>query len=193
MTTTTLPHRVPRPGATRSRSTDATRRRAATVADLLGWSLLTVALCLAGWIVATAVLFGWRPVVIDGDSMTPTLRRGDVVMVERVSADGPLAPGTVVTFRSGAGGLVTHRIVSTDTEGAFVTRGDGNRNEDAGRVVADDVVGVGRLVVPAIGTPVLWIRQGDRWPLLAVAFSAATFALLQVRRRRGDHAGRRRT
>lgn len=65
---------------------------------------------------------------VDGDSMTPLIRPGDVVIV-KPAALHQLACGDVVTVRRPSGDIVSHRIIiRSDT--ALVTKGDNMRRPD---------------------------------------------------------------
>lgn len=173
--------RIPVPAP---RAGSALRRRLVMAVDLVGWSALTVVGCLLVWIAGTAVGFGWRPLVLDGQSMAPALHRGDVAMIEPVAAGERLASGTVVTFRAASGDLVTHRITVLDPEGRYVTRGDANASDDVVTVDPGDVVGAGRLVVPAVGMPLLWLRGDEAVPLAALAGASLLFLGSQASRHR---------
>jgi signal peptidase len=129
--------------------------------------LATCAYSLIWLFVAVAVLSlaGLRAVVIDGGSMTPAIRQGDVVLLGDAPRDAGevLARGTVITFLSparGDGSLLTHRILDVDAAGRYVTGGDANEVRDSDPVHSASIVGVGRVVVPLVGLPMLWLSQG---------------------------------
>jgi signal peptidase I len=134
-----------------------------------------------GWLVVYAVLatvvFGWRPVMITGGSMGPGIAPGDLVLVER-DVEHPVAEGAVITYRSSAGVLVTHRVVEL-VEGGYRTQGDANPTADNEVVPKGAVEGTARLLVPFLGRPVQWVREGSTvpafvWLLLTIAAIAAT-------------------
>ncbi|MEU8234560.1 S26 family signal peptidase [Actinoplanes sp. NPDC048967] len=67
-----------------------------------------------------AVLVGWLRrgrvvVVVDGDSMAPTLRRGDRVLVRRGAAVRPRT-GDVVLIEKPAGGMMIKRVAAVGGE-----------------------------------------------------------------------------
>jgi signal peptidase I len=95
-------------------------------------------------------------VLVAGVDDPRTLRPGEVVLV----ADRDLASGSYL-----------HRVVRREIDGALVTRGDANRDEDYPPVTADRVLGRMRAVVPAIGAPVVWLRHGDWGPFGRVALA----------------------
>lgn len=152
----------------------------ATVA--LGVSALYVhfALSLLVWTVVPLVA-GLRPVVIVSGSMTPVIEAGDVVLVSRRPA--AVKTGSVVVFDDPAqpGRWVTHRVVSRDNEGTLRTKGDANALADSTPVRADAVQGLGRFVVPGVGAPLVWLRNGE-WPLAVVWATGTALALAVVGR-----------
>lgn len=137
-----------------------------------------------GWLVVYAVLatlaFGWKPIMIVGGSMGPGIDAGDLVLVER-DVEHPLAVGSVVTYRGEAGRLVTHRITEALADG-YRTRGDANRTDDTSTVPQSAVLGSGRLLIPFLGRPVLWARDGEA-PRAALWLVATMGALVVAPRR----------
>jgi signal peptidase len=99
-----------------------------------------------------------------------------------------LPRGRVVLVRDAgrSSGFYLHRIVRYDDDGRIVTKGDANASEDWPAVDASRVAGQLRLVVPAVGLPLLW-WQDRNWPALAVGggltWTALVLALGLVRRR----------
>jgi len=82
-----------------------------TTARRLGFAALGV-LALA---LAVALLVGLRPLVIRSDSMAPTLRAGDLLLVRTVPA-AVVAVGDVVTFADSArrGEPVSHPVIAIE-------------------------------------------------------------------------------
>ena len=147
---------------------------------LVGLFVVHVTIWLALWSVVPALAFGWSPLVLTSDSMAPTLRTGDVVIA--APHDGTvLGAGTVVLFDDPAGtGPVTHRIMSVGEDGTYITRGDANRLQDSTPLPAEDVVGVGRILVPLIGSPLVWWWTGTWWKV-ALGLAGIVFALWMSR------------
>lgn len=148
---------------------------------LLAWLVL--------WVVGPWTLAGWHPVVVTGGSMRPGLEPGDVVLIDDVPDD--VLPGTVVSYRDPTrpGRLVTHRLHAVGGDGALRTKGDANAVPDSTPVAGEDVVGVGRLLVPLLGRPVIWLQEGDlptfaAW--VAATAGAGVLAVAPIRRRRRD-------
>jgi len=122
---------------------------------------LWVLVCLALWVLGPMVGFRWQPVMIDAGSMTPAINPGDVVLVDTDADVHDLGPGTVITFEDPGWDdlLVTHRIVQQLDDGAYRTRGDGSAVADSTSIQPDAILGSGRLLVPFIGLPMLWVDQ----------------------------------
>lgn len=161
---------------------------------LVLWIYLYMLALLGGWVLLAALTTGWRPVVITSDSMQPTIRAGDVLLVDD-HPDGLLAQQAVVTFTRDDGTTVTHRVFGLEGE-RYVTKGDANPTPDAERVEPDAVTGVGRLIVPLVGMPLVWQQTGNTVALIAwmglslAALAAAVLASLRYLRHRRDRAHR---
>jgi len=124
-------------------------------------------------VVMAALLVAWflmlRPdslggpatyVMVDGQSMEPGLRGGDLAVVRQQHS---YAIGEIVAFRvpkgePGEGAMVVHRIVGEAPEG-FVTQGDNREAPDSWRPTADDIVGRVWFSVPGGGHFVYLLRQ----------------------------------
>ena len=160
------------------------------VLRLVALGYLAAAGSLLFWSHAPQVV-GWQPRVVLTGSMLPAVRPGDVALVAPAPATvgkATLPPGGIVLVRDPgrSSGYYLHRIVRYDDAGRIVTKGDANPTEDWPAVEAPRVAGQLRLVVPAVGLPLLWWRDRD-WPALAVGagltWTALVLALGLVRRR----------
>jgi signal peptidase I len=131
---------------------------------------------LAVWGLGSALTLGWSTLAITSDSMAPAIRRGDLLLAAPHTGAG-LGPGTVVVFEEpGSGSLVSHRIVAVNLDGTYSTRGDANRGLDSTPLRPEQVVGVGRLLVPLVGLPLVWAWSGQwlhlgAWATLTVLAS----------------------
>lgn len=160
--------------------------RVRPAASLLAWLYLSMVVTLCAWIVVCVTALGWQPVVMRDGSTTPAVQSGDVLMVSRPSGES-VGAGTTVIVRSEDGSAVPRRIVSVETGGSYrlgATDTAGSEVVPAGRIV-----GVGRLVVPFIGLPVVWATAGGfpatiAWALFTAAAIALTLPHGRTRRRR---------
>lgn len=156
--------------------------------DGWGWFLLsTIAkayLVFTMTLAAIAIvpaLFGLHGSVVQTGSMEPHISPGDVVLTSAVPEGSPVPIGHVVEYRSPAAaepsGVETirlHRIVGTTEEGLFITAGDANADVDSTPISREQIIGQGRLLVPFVGLPGLWLGTGN---LLAFAGWALTVLL----------------
>jgi signal peptidase I len=157
-----------------------------------GWFVLSAAargyltLVLGLAIIAFApALLGWHPSVVQSGSMMPDIRPGDVVLAQALPKDEAVTLGRVVEFRSPAAAEADgvakhrlHRIVADNGDGTFTTKGDANRDADSVALSPEQIVGQGRLLVPFIGLPSVWLGHGKIpallvWAVLTVGAIAA--------------------
>lgn len=106
---------------------------------------------LAGVLVACAWCYG--VVFVEGSSMAPAVRAGDVLVYRKVAV-APAARDLVV-FEHGDS-LVVHRVVAVLRGGRLSTKGDANRSLDPMPVESDAVRGEVVLVLPT-GALAAWL------------------------------------
>lgn len=165
--------------------------RVAPLASLVCWFYLSIIACLVVWVLIVRVLVGWTPLVVSTGSMRPSINEGDVVLAAPPEGGGRgLTDGTVITFADPVrpGGHLTHRIDEVNDDGSYKTKGDANAVADSYRVQPRDIEGVGRLLVPSVGLPRVWLEQGNLPMLLVWALGTllALWAALRPGRRPRD-------
>ena len=101
-------------------------------------------------------LFGYSQFIVTSGSMEPTFSTGDLVISKEKES---YELKDVVTFRDGAGSLVTHRIVGRQEDGQFITRGDANNVEDGELLPADRIVGGVVACIPKVGAGMMFLRS----------------------------------
>lgn len=151
--------------------------------------LLFGVLGLAFWATAP-MLLGWTPTTVVSGSMKPAIGVGDVVVSQHPGAR-ELRPGQVllVDDPDQRGKLRLHRIAGQDASGSIILKGDANAEADSTPVQRELVRGVGTLRVPLIGSPIVWLRQGNWIPLLLTV--AALGLLIAIAFGRFAHPGPR--
>lgn len=149
----------------------------------IGLVALAVVSILGGLILAATALplvAGWERVVLTSGSMQPLIDPGDVVLTTKPVH--PLDHGEVIVFKNPTkpGSFITHRVVENLPDGSYRTKGDANAQADVFPVTQENVVGRGVTLVPAVGLPVIWARQGH--PVLAGAVVMLVLLLACVSR-----------
>ncbi len=142
----------------------------AAVARFIGGTAALFLVGIAVWGLVIAVVpstaLQWKSVVVTSGSMTPALQPGDLVIAQ--PTDTTLTDGTVAVFRTdNPDRLVTHRITTTNPDGTYTTKGDANPQPDSTPLDTDHIVGTGRLRIPYLGTPLLWLRHHN-WAALTL-------------------------
>ncbi len=122
------------------------------------------------------IIPGYTSASITSGSMMPTLRIGDVVIAVDYS-DDDIAPGTIVVYEDPRKqDLVTHRVVSVNPDGTYVTKGDMNGAPDPDPIPAANIRGTAQWIVPFVGLLRIWAAQGQ-WTLLIATVAATATAL----------------
>ncbi|MDA1361812.1 signal peptidase I [Glycomyces luteolus] len=149
-------------------------------------TVVRLALCLATTVLLITLVviafvprpFGFQGSTVMSGSMEPLISVGSLVLVSEIDTD-ELRPGQVISFVNPADPeeRLLHRILQINDDGTFVTKGDANSSADSTPVPPENVIGLGRILVPWIGLPVVWIQAGD-WPSVLIA---AAFLIFLVR------------
>jgi len=151
------------------------------VVATLARGIVATLLGLALWAAAPAVI-GWQPTTVMTGSMEPRLVPGDVVVSRPVSAE-EVREGKILLADDPdqPGHLRMHRYVEAGPGGTLVTKGDANPQRDSTPLEPSAVHGVAFLRIPFVGSPILWLRQGDWAPIgLLVLGLGALLALCTV-------------
>ncbi len=162
------------------------RTRADRIARLVDLVAIASASAISVVVIGLLVLalLGYRPLVVRSASMVPTLRIGDLVLVDDVRA-ADLRVSDIVTFDDrGSGQVVTHRVVRIDREGdrvRFETRGDANSTSELWSRSPGATVSRLSLRVPAVGQVLGRLRDPDsRWIFLGLAIALALAAVTRA-------------
>lgn len=129
-------------------------------------------------------LFGYKFMMVQSDSMTPTISAGDLV-VGRPLEHGSIREGQIVTYRhQAARRLITHRVVEVTkvgSEPAFHAKGDANNVEDGGPILTRDVVAVYSFRIPYAGYLLAFARTWIGLVVLVILPSLVLMASEAVR------------
>lgn len=145
------------------------------VPSIVGWMAIGALVILIA--VHRPPLLGGRTsyVFVGGVSMEPTLRGGDLAIVEPAPR---YAVGQIVAYHPAQAPerTIVHRIVGGDAAG-FVVRGDNRTTADYDRPRASDLLGRSVVIVPLAG----WVLALIRSPLGMAAIAVSALALLLPR------------
>lgn len=158
------------------------KRRWSILAAMSLLALLALAAALAPTQVGGHVGY----VIVNGNSMEPTLHKGDLVLTWRT---GAYQPGDVVTYRQPRLGYVIHRIIDFDGE-RFTLQGDNNHFADSYHPTKQEVVGRQWVRIPRAGALLNRLRE----PGIAAAvlvLGIATFGSPIDPRKRGSKSTKR--
>jgi signal peptidase I len=119
--------------------------------------------------------------VVLSESMTPTLKLGDMVLTG--PPNGPfsddIAPDSVITYHLGKE-LVTHRVIAIEGEN-LVTQGDAVEEPDPWPVALSDVDGILILTIPKVGWAINFVRSSKTGWFLVVILPAVVLVGLFAR------------
>lgn len=123
--------------------------------------VITIILGVVIIIAEKAKLGGFSVYVVESESMEPTLKKGDAVIIQRQDS---YVEKDIVTFypNEGANKTYTHRIVAIDSKSQppiYKTRGDNNLADDQFKVTHASIQGKVVQTVPAAGGFVLFLRS----------------------------------
>lgn len=155
-----------------------------TAGSILTGALLAVAVVTA-WLVLAPVQLGGQVsyVIVTGNSMQPTFRKGDLAIVRRATS---YQVGDVVTYANPTVGTVIHRIVATQA-GAFVLKGDHNTWLDSYQPQPSEVGGRLWVIVPRAGSVLQHLRDPA---IIAALVGAGSLLALLALTAPGADAGR---
>ena len=125
--------------------------------------LLAITSCLTIVLVyLTSGYFKYYAVAIASGSMEPNIRKGDVVIVEKIGNKfDRLDEGMVIAFKYN-NVIVVHRlidIVHDNNEYYFYTKGDNNAKPDGYVVEENMVIGIVNIKIPFVGLPTVWLNE----------------------------------
>ena len=110
----------------------------------------------------TSGYFHYWAIAVASGSMSPAIKKGDVVIVENIKDNyKEIEKGDVLVFRYD-GVVVIHRIVNVIKDRGkyyFYTKGDANNNDDDFVIEEDKVIGVVKGRIPIIGGPTVWLNE----------------------------------
>lgn len=109
----------------------------------------------------TPSFYIYKAYLISTESMEPELKKGDAIIIKKVSED-QLRVNDIITFKIN-GEIITHRIVRIDdvnSEKFYITKGDNNNVEDSDELRFSDIEGKQIIKIPHLGNIVAGLKNG---------------------------------
>ena len=119
--------------------------------------LISLLMALSFWVLFAPTQLGGQVtyIIVDGNSMEPRFKFGDLVLMREQSA---YQPGDAVTYQNAEmGRLVFHRIVATQLD-QFILQGDHNTWLDNYQPDQSEIIGKLWLHIPGAGKFIQWAR-----------------------------------
>lgn len=137
-------------------------------------TLILIVFAAVAAVMILPIVFGCKSMAVVSGSMEPAIPVGSIIIVNEVESE-ELEVGDVISYKMSGGTMVTHRIVSIDTENSCVTtKGDANDVEDGNPVAFNDIVGKEVFHVPYLGYLSIYIKT----PLGIVGVCAVLMVLI---------------
>ena len=140
------------------------------VKKVFGWigtGFLTLLVVMASWLCfdkfvlkhRVPSIFGYSSLIVSTGSMNGLdMNEGDLIIIKDT---GDYKIGEIITFfQDGDDIPTTHRIISIDEDGKWVTKGDANNSKDKRSITNDEIIGEVVLVIPYVGTFIDWAVEG---------------------------------
>lgn len=133
------------------------------------WSTFVLMLMVGIWVTLAPVQVGGPAayIIVNGNSMEPVYRRGDLVILHAAAV---YQVGDIVTYHHPEIGPVIHRIIAQQGN-QLTLKGDNNAWNDAYRPTLTDVIGKAWLHIPAVGKYLTAARSPFILALLAMALA----------------------
>jgi len=137
--------------------------------------LVLVSLIFVGGLACT-LAFGYEVAVLKGESMSPTLNEGDLIITSNFQ--GKIKPGMIVIYNQGSE-VIIHRVVLIE-DGQLRTKGDAQGYFDQWLVPISGVKGAYLFKIPRLGHLASFIRT----PFYQVSISMFFIVLFVVYERK---------
>ena len=111
-----------------------------------------------------ALISGFFPhymIGIGSESMKPTIRKGDAVILEKINDKTNLKKGDIIAYNNGKL-IIVHRIKEIEGTGentAYVMKGDANNGVDPRKVSRSQIKGIVKFKIPYIAWPTVWLTE----------------------------------
>ena len=134
-----------------------------TISKVRLYIKLPIILILIILVALVSGLFKYKLIAIGSESMTPTIKKGDAVVIQKISEEEflRLEEGNIIAFKQD-GRIIVHRINKITLQQdsiKIITKGDANKEEDNYEITYDNLEGIINLKIPYIGLPTIWVKE----------------------------------
>lgn len=114
------------------------------------------------FLLITCVVLGIGPYKLIGiqtGSMSPKIKIGDAVVVDKKCNRDELKEGDIVAYLNSDGLVIVHRIIKINSDKTFITKGDYNNVADSEYVRKEQVQGKVKFKIPWIAYPATMFKR----------------------------------
>ncbi len=153
------------------------KRKMKLVVDILDIIIITLAFSFSVLLLLPG-LFNTEPKIVLSGSMSPTYDAGAVVFVNKNLTSPEV--GDIIAYSTGEA-TITHRVIGTDSTGAYITKGDANDTEDLSPVSPEQVVGTVTFWIPYLGYGISFVRSKKGIIIIATIVAAYFIFTMLIR------------
>lgn len=121
------------------------------------------------------------------ESMSPRIKVNDIVVVKKGYSNDEFREGNIITFKKDNGEIVTHRIekiVLSDLQNSYITKGDNNETVDEEVVRYEDIIGKVIYVMPNLGNMFALLKNKYFFASCMIILILVTLYDLRVKKRK---------
>lgn len=100
----------------------------------------------------------YKLIGIETGSMTPNIRIGDGVVIEKKVDFDKLKEGDIVAYLGDSNRIIVHRIIKVNSDETFITKGDYNNTADSNYVRKEQIKGKVKFKIPFIAYPSIFFK-----------------------------------
>ncbi len=126
-------------------------------------------------------VFGLKPMIVLTGSMEPEISKGDLVLAKNVNPDD-LKVKDIISYRDNEDSIITHRIVSINTEGEryFTTKGDANNTNDSTEIKDNMIEGIYVCKIKGLGNVLQFIQTPVGIAIVVMFIIIVAFVLISI-------------
>lgn len=100
----------------------------------------------------------YKLIGIETGSMTPNIKIGDGVVIEKKVNFDKLKEGDIIAYLNDSDRIIVHRIIKINSDETFITKGDYNNTADSNYVKKEQIKGKVKFKIPFIAYPSIFFK-----------------------------------